>query len=79
MILATGNISQRGLGLIQNRNFEMGTFIEKISIDDRLFLDNFNKGKFEKVIKLGKKFLKKNNDLLKYGNANFFSNFFMNF
>ena len=37
MILATGNISQHGL--MQGGNVEMGTFIEKISIEDRLFLE----------------------------------------
>jgi len=37
MILATGNISQHGL--MQGGNVEMATFIEKISIEDRLFLE----------------------------------------
>ena len=37
MILATGNISQHGL--MQGGNVEMATFIEKISIKDRLFLE----------------------------------------
>ena len=35
---------------------------ESILNNKKIILDNFNKGKFEKVIKLGKKFLKKNND-----------------
>ena len=35
---------------------------ESILNNKRIILDYFNKGKFEKVIKLGKKFLKKNND-----------------
>ncbi len=35
---------------------------EIILNNKKIILDNFNKGKFEKVIKLGKKFLKKNND-----------------
>ena len=35
---------------------------ESILNKKKIILDNFNKGKFEKVIKLGKKFLKKNND-----------------
>ena len=33
---------------------------ESIFNNKKIILDNFNKGKFEKVIKLGKKFLKKN-------------------
>ena len=33
---------------------------ESILNNKKIILDNFNKGKFEKVIKLGKKFLKKN-------------------
>ena len=33
-----------------------------ISNNKKIILDNFNKGKFEKVIKLGKKFLKINKD-----------------
>ena len=37
MILATGNISQHGL--MQGGNVELATFIEEISIDDRLFLE----------------------------------------
>ena len=35
---------------------------ESILNNKKIILDNFNKGKFEKVIKLGKKFLKKNID-----------------
>ena len=35
---------------------------ESIINNKKIILDNFNKGKYEKVIKLGKKFLKKNND-----------------
>ena len=35
---------------------------ESILNNKKIILDNFNKGKYDKVIKLGKKFLKKNND-----------------
>ena len=35
---------------------------ESILNNKRIILDCFNKGKFEKVIKIKKKFLKKNND-----------------
>ena len=37
MILATGNISRHGL--MHGGNVEMATFIEKISVEDRLFLE----------------------------------------
>lgn len=41
MILATGNISQHGL--MQNGNLELATFIDTISNDDRLFLEQIRK------------------------------------
>jgi len=41
MILATGNISHRGLML--DGNLELGTYIEQISIKDRLFLEQIRK------------------------------------
>ena len=41
MILATGNISHRGL--MPDGNLELGVFIEQISIKDRLFLEQIRK------------------------------------
>ena len=41
MILATGNISHRGL--MPDGNLELGMFIEQISIKDRLFLEQIRK------------------------------------
>jgi len=41
MILATGNISRRGL--MPDGNLELGVFIEQISIKDRLFLEQIRK------------------------------------
>ena len=35
---------------------------KKLLNNKKIILDNYNKGKFEKVIKLGKKFLKTNSD-----------------
>lgn len=37
-ILATGNVSQRGL--LENGNYELGVKIERLNIKDRLFLEN---------------------------------------
>jgi len=41
MILATGNISQRGL--MPDGNFELGIYLDQISIKDRLFLEQIRK------------------------------------
>lgn len=43
VILATSNISQRGLGTIPRYNFECATLLENLSSDDRLYLAQVQK------------------------------------